>query len=747
MNLFIKEVLIPEKIVEVVARFANSVCNELPNHPQEAALFWINSCSLYIRQRIKDDLAKSNNSSNGLPLVPMIEDLQDISDGCCLAALLSLYCPDHLNWTEVCLNEPMSMADSIYNIQLVQFFCQEKLPYNIFFLSLEDLLYLHPTIRPNVLAFIADLLYLFEIRPAPCVRRPGTKEEFGFDLEDIDLNGSGLRETCTLTPSEMKAKSLQHTSWGEMDSSLSKKQNRLLYNRNQTIYQSDEDEELIKYFSNFDLPNDYEPSLSSMSLTSHNPRSLTHINAYNIDKSVNQIPESCFDQVDRVQSYKVLEKENGVSNSSPSKSVKNDSSSFLEDYFTQIGDAQSSNNSRKSLNLTTSFANLSKSKEIINNDNRSDLNSLNESRHSGLAINIGFKQKNDKSENEKYRTWSRDKLGDTVCSQTVVNSNVSTQKTLAQLNDSSSIKKCLKQNELEMSNQSKSVDVNNKSDSEDELKSQMYNVRLKLEEKRRLIEQEKKVAQDMLQMQRQDACNEAFLRVLKSRKENEGDKLNNDKESLDGRESSDASSVKEEPVIQNEKGFFISFGDEKLPKAKPPILRSKSIKNQTLTREKLEVQSNNNNSKEASKNLSPRPNCGDNSLFKLSTEMQSNPQLSPEKFDKELKSALVDKVDKVDQGQSTSRTTTTTTTTTTTSITTTNTTPPPPPPPPPPQPVGPGVGFIIGSDLDNPDPVSELEMAKKKELIIMQSLRRRANQEANKIAKERELAKKRDQER
>ena len=716
MSLFIKEVLIPEKVVEVVTRFSNPGCNEFPNHPEEAALFWINNCSLYMRQRIKEELNKTDNFSKVLPSIPMIEDLQDISDGCSLAALLSLYCPDHLSWTEVCLNELMSMADSIYNIQLVQFFCQQKLPYNICFLSLEDLLYLHPTIRPNVLAFIADLLYLFEIRPAPCVKRPNTKDELGFDSEDDGLNGSKLRETCPLTPSEMKAKSLQHTSWGDMDSSLNKRQSRALYNNQSTGYLLDEDEEMINHFSTLDLPNNYETSLSSMSLPNHGSRSLNHINVFNADKSANQIPESYFDQVEKsYQSFQGSEIENGVSLTSFSKSFKNDSSSLLEDNFTQIGDVSPPNNNRKSSNSTTSFANLSKSKEYINYDNRSEINSLSENRQSG--INIGFKQKNDKNEKEMYRSWSRDKLGDTVCQQTLVNSNLSSQKTLAQLNDSSLIKKCLKHDDQEIIKENKMTEVNNKNDSEDQLKSQMHNVRLKLEEKRRMIEQEKKAAKDMLQLQRQDACNEAFLRVLKSRKQPEVDGHNN--ESLDDRESSESSSVKEEPMMKNEKGFFISFGDEKLPKVKPPTLRSKSfVKSKPLAQTKFKVQDNNNNSEDRRKNVYSGQNGDDHSLFRLNNEMKISQSSSLEKFEKDLKPETYDKADKENKNSKTVS-----------------------------HPVGPGVGFVIGNDLDNTDPVSELEMAKKKEIIIMQSLRRRADQEANKIAKERELAKKREEER
>ena len=39
------------------------------------------------------------------------------------------------------------MSDSLYNIQLVQKFCREALPFNICHLTIEDMVYLHESIR------------------------------------------------------------------------------------------------------------------------------------------------------------------------------------------------------------------------------------------------------------------------------------------------------------------------------------------------------------------------------------------------------------------------------------------------------------------------------------------------------------------------------------------------------------------------------------------------------------------------
>lgn len=46
----------------------------------------------------------------------------------------------------MCLKDPMSVADSLYNLQLVQDFCASRLPRGCP-LSLEDLLYVPPPLK------------------------------------------------------------------------------------------------------------------------------------------------------------------------------------------------------------------------------------------------------------------------------------------------------------------------------------------------------------------------------------------------------------------------------------------------------------------------------------------------------------------------------------------------------------------------------------------------------------------------
>ncbi|KAG8132733.1 hypothetical protein E2320_010566, partial [Naja naja] len=82
-----------------------------------------------------------------LPCVPLVENLlKDGRDGCALAALIHFYCPEIVRLEDICLKETMSLADSLYNLQLIQEFCQEYLNQCCHF-ALEDMLYAASSVK------------------------------------------------------------------------------------------------------------------------------------------------------------------------------------------------------------------------------------------------------------------------------------------------------------------------------------------------------------------------------------------------------------------------------------------------------------------------------------------------------------------------------------------------------------------------------------------------------------------------
>ena len=78
-----------------------------------------------------------------MPNFPELRELSDLSDGLSLMGLIVFYCPDYVDWTRLATNEPFSMADCLFNLEMMQKFCAETLPYNVFHLGLEDVVYMH----------------------------------------------------------------------------------------------------------------------------------------------------------------------------------------------------------------------------------------------------------------------------------------------------------------------------------------------------------------------------------------------------------------------------------------------------------------------------------------------------------------------------------------------------------------------------------------------------------------------------
>ncbi|MGH0154434.1 UNVERIFIED_CONTAM: hypothetical protein FKN15_027196 [Acipenser sinensis] len=120
------------------------------------------------------------------PTFPAVTGVKDLSNGCAIAAAVHHYCPDILRLEDVCLKETMSVADSLYNLQLIQEFCKECLG-SCCPLALEDLLYTPPVLKVNIMTFMAELFWWFEIR----------KPEFVNPKEPLDLEDVSGMNACT----------------------------------------------------------------------------------------------------------------------------------------------------------------------------------------------------------------------------------------------------------------------------------------------------------------------------------------------------------------------------------------------------------------------------------------------------------------------------------------------------------------------------------------------------------------------
>ncbi|KAM4877397.1 calmodulin-regulated spectrin-associated protein 1 isoform 2-T2 [Thomomys bottae] len=180
MMAYTVEMISIEKVVASVKRFSTfSASRELPYDLEDAMVFWINKVNLKMREitekevKLKQQLLESpahqkvryrreHPSARQTPYFPWLEDLmRDGSDGAALLAVVHYYCPDQVKLDDICLKEVPSMADSLYNIRLLREFSNEHLN-KCFYLTLEDMLYAPPVLKPNVMVFIAELFWWFE---------------------------------------------------------------------------------------------------------------------------------------------------------------------------------------------------------------------------------------------------------------------------------------------------------------------------------------------------------------------------------------------------------------------------------------------------------------------------------------------------------------------------------------------------------------------------------------------------------
>ncbi|XP_028840848.1 calmodulin-regulated spectrin-associated protein 3 isoform X2 [Denticeps clupeoides] len=118
---------------------------------------------------------KDKMLSKQKPVFPVVAEVKDLSTGCAIAAVVHYYCPGLLRLEDVCMKESMSVADRLYNLQLIREFCESCLK-SCCPLVLEDLLYTPPELRVNIMSFLAELLGWFEIQKPEFVQPIQTGE-------------------------------------------------------------------------------------------------------------------------------------------------------------------------------------------------------------------------------------------------------------------------------------------------------------------------------------------------------------------------------------------------------------------------------------------------------------------------------------------------------------------------------------------------------------------------------------------
>uniref|UniRef100_A0A3Q3KRP3 Calmodulin regulated spectrin-associated protein family, member 2a n=1 Tax=Mastacembelus armatus TaxID=205130 RepID=A0A3Q3KRP3_9TELE len=196
MMAYTVETVSVEKVMTCIHQYSS--CDpdvETPYDTEDAVTTWINKVMEHLKdiviheQRKKETQSadpagsprvgaryrKEQTSTQPVPWIPPVDNLlKDSTDGSALGALLHFYCPQLLPLDDVYLKENMTLADRLYNLQLIQDFCKDNLNSCCHF-SLEDMLYASSTIKNNYLVFMAEVFWWFEV-VKPSFVKPRTLE-------------------------------------------------------------------------------------------------------------------------------------------------------------------------------------------------------------------------------------------------------------------------------------------------------------------------------------------------------------------------------------------------------------------------------------------------------------------------------------------------------------------------------------------------------------------------------------------
>ncbi|XP_029167786.1 patronin-like isoform X3 [Nylanderia fulva] len=198
MVLYAKEVVTGDRVVSAIRRFDPQAAVDVPSDHEKGLLLWINHASHALIAKIQSEEGAGDKTR--LPELPAAKDFQSLCDGVGLAAVVAFYCPGELNWMEIRVSKRPSVADALHNLSLVHAFCLKCLPYSIFHMQPEDVTYMRGSMKQNLVVFLADMYNVLEIHPAKCVRYPG--EERAMQYLDVAKSTSNTVK---------KSQSLQQT--------------------------------------------------------------------------------------------------------------------------------------------------------------------------------------------------------------------------------------------------------------------------------------------------------------------------------------------------------------------------------------------------------------------------------------------------------------------------------------------------------------------------------------------------------
>ncbi|XP_057327644.1 patronin isoform X8 [Microplitis mediator] len=195
MVLYAKEVVTGDRVVAAIRRFDPEPEVQVPSDHEKGLLMWISHASHALIAKIQTEEGAGDKTR--LPELPPAKDFQSLCDGVGLAAVVAFYCPGELNWMDIKVSKRPSVADALHNLSLVHNFCIRCLPYSIFHMQPEDVTYMRGSMKQNLLVFLADMYNVLEIHPVKCVRYPGEERAMQY-LDACPRNSHGVAHKRSL---------------------------------------------------------------------------------------------------------------------------------------------------------------------------------------------------------------------------------------------------------------------------------------------------------------------------------------------------------------------------------------------------------------------------------------------------------------------------------------------------------------------------------------------------------------------
>ncbi|XP_076387950.1 calmodulin-regulated spectrin-associated protein patronin isoform X5 [Megachile rotundata] len=505
MVLYAKEVVTGDRVVSAIRRFDPQAEVDVPTDHEKGLLLWISHASHALIAKIQTEEGAGDKTR--LPELPAAKDFQSLCDGVGLAAVVAFYCPGELNWMDIRVSKRPSVADALHNLSLVHAFCNRCLPYSIFHMQPEDVTYMRGSMKQNLVVFLADMYNVLEIHPAKCVRYPG--EERAMQFLDVAKAPS--------SSAVKKSQSLQQTAENySHDDRRAGSEESFVVHRGKGIptLSSVADEKSVTRADAAGRPSNWEEQRRSSyagrrsrrnsvsddsQLTIENfggSQDNLHNFGRNPDKEVGAhigkrstteptLPARSSVQDVYGSGVQHILADNGYGNEEPPKLRRQTSNSSLDNVaLKQILHSSDNDNSEGDTSKLASFANLSR-------------------QSSDKGINLTY------TEQEREDTTSKSNLSNKKHGQTNGNGNGEKKTTFATLPNTTTWQQ--QSNQQSQQAEQHSADENGGNTI---MASQLNNIRLKLEEKRRHIENEKRRMEVVMSKQRQKVGKAAFLQAV-----------------------------------------------------------------------------------------------------------------------------------------------------------------------------------------------------------------------------------------